>query len=194
MTVDPHTDLPDARLLRALWTGLLLAPTAFLLNLEVAYALVPTACSSRAPVLVHLVHLGCLALAGFGGDLARWGRRPDQSYPFHGRTRALDQRLVRPGHRSPMDSQFHPRSVPVTMIDRHDLWTAWSFEPAVVIGLGLSLLLYLGGCRAVWQNAGRSHGVRSWEAACFAGGWFILAIALVSPLHHLGGVLFSAHM
>ena|SRR5215213_5503869 len=71
MTVDPHTDVPDARLLRALWTGLLLAPTAFLLNLEVAYALVPTACSSRAPVLVHLVHLGCLALAVFGG-LTAW--------------------------------------------------------------------------------------------------------------------------
>lgn len=71
MTVDPRTDIPDARLLRALWTGLLLAPVAFLLNLEVAYALVPTACSSRNPLLIHLVHLVCLLLAGVGA-LTAW--------------------------------------------------------------------------------------------------------------------------
>ncbi|HET6796833.1 MAG TPA: hypothetical protein VFH40_06675 [Gemmatimonadales bacterium] len=66
MTVDPRTDVPDARELRALWAGLLLAPTAFLLNLEVAYALVPTACSTHSRLLVHLVHLACLILAGLG--------------------------------------------------------------------------------------------------------------------------------
>ena len=66
MTVDPRTDVPDARELRALWAGLLLAPTAFLLNLEVAYALVPTACSTDSRLLVHLVHLACLILAGLG--------------------------------------------------------------------------------------------------------------------------------
>jgi putative membrane protein len=30
--------------------------------------------------------------------------------------------------------------------------------------------------------------------ACFAVGWIALALALVSPLHALGGMLFSAHM
>ena len=40
MTVDPRTDIRDAKELRDLWTGLLLAPIAFLLNLEVAYAMV----------------------------------------------------------------------------------------------------------------------------------------------------------
>ena len=71
MTVDQRTDLPDAREIAALWTGLLLPPAAFLLNLEVAYALVPVACSSGATLPVHLVHLGCLILALVGGVFAR---------------------------------------------------------------------------------------------------------------------------
>jgi hypothetical protein len=70
MTVDQRTDLPDAREIAALWTGLLLPPAAFLLNLEVAYALVPVACSSGATLPVHLVHLGCLILALVGGVFA----------------------------------------------------------------------------------------------------------------------------
>ena len=71
MTVDSRTEIPDARELRALWAGLLLAPAAFLLNLEVAYALVPTACSTGTRLLVHVVHVGCLLLAG-GGALIAW--------------------------------------------------------------------------------------------------------------------------
>jgi hypothetical protein len=66
MTVDPRTDVPDARHIWSLWIGLLLAPTAFLINLEVAYALVPAACSSRNQLPVHLVHLTCLLLAVIG--------------------------------------------------------------------------------------------------------------------------------
>ena len=71
MTVDLRTDIPDARAIWALWVGLLLAPIAFLLNLETAYALVPTACSSHRELPVHLVHLGCLLLAA-GGLLTAW--------------------------------------------------------------------------------------------------------------------------
>jgi hypothetical protein len=66
MTVDPKTEVPDARQIRALWIGLLLAPMAFLINLEVAYALVPTACSSHNELAVHLVHLACLLLTLYG--------------------------------------------------------------------------------------------------------------------------------
>jgi cytochrome c oxidase assembly factor CtaG len=40
----------------------------------------------------------------------------------------------------------------------------------------------------------RHQGVRPLEAACFAAGWLLTALALVSPLHALGGSLFSAHM
>src|SRR4051795_1531630 len=71
MTLDPRTDIPDARELRALWAGLLLAPAAFLLNLEVAYALVPTACSTGTRLLMHGVHLVCLFLAA-AGALTAW--------------------------------------------------------------------------------------------------------------------------
>jgi hypothetical protein len=70
-TVDTRTDIPDARAIRALWIGLLVAPAAFLLNLEVSYALVPTACSSRNHLLTHVVHLVCLLLVVFGG-LTAW--------------------------------------------------------------------------------------------------------------------------
>jgi cytochrome c oxidase assembly factor CtaG len=76
----------------------------------------------------------------------------------------------------------------------HDLWSAWSWEPFVVIPLLLSACLYLRGVKALWRNAGSGHGIGRWEAAAFAAGWVTLALSLVSPLHRLGGVLFTAHM
>jgi cytochrome c oxidase assembly factor CtaG len=79
-------------------------------------------------------------------------------------------------------------------VEPHDLWTAWSFEPPVVIALWLTGALYALGLRKVWRAAGTGHGVARWEAACFAAGWTALVLALVSPLHALGGALFSAHM
>jgi hypothetical protein len=78
MTVDPRTDIPDAPEIRALWTGLLLAPAAFLLNLEVAYAVVPRACSAQSRLLVHLVHIVCFLLAA-AGALTAW-----RSWRAHG--------------------------------------------------------------------------------------------------------------
>ena len=82
MTVDSRTDIPDAGELRALWSGLLLAPAAFLLNLEVAYALVPTACSTGARLLVHSVHLACLFLAAAGALIAwRSWRQTGETWP-----------------------------------------------------------------------------------------------------------------
>jgi putative membrane protein len=76
----------------------------------------------------------------------------------------------------------------------HDLWSAWSFEPLVVAALGITGWLYLRGVRAVWQSAGARRGVQMWEVGVFTAGWLTLAVAVVSPLHRLGGVLFSAHM
>jgi putative membrane protein len=76
----------------------------------------------------------------------------------------------------------------------HDFWTAWSFEPPVVASLVLTAALYLRGIRALWRNAGSGRGVQVWEVAAFGAGWLALAAALVSPVHRLGGVLFSAHM
>lgn len=72
-------------------------------------------------------------------------------------------------------------------LEPHDLWTAWEFEPGVVIPLAIFALLYVRGARA-------SRGVALYQMACFWSGWILLALALVSPLHPLGEVLFSAHM
>ena len=76
----------------------------------------------------------------------------------------------------------------------HDLWSAWSWEPLVVVPLLLSAWLYVRGVQALWRNAGFGRGVARWEVAAFAAGWVTLALSLVSPLHRLGEVLFSAHM
>src|SRR5215207_1755415 len=78
--------------------------------------------------------------------------------------------------------------------DWEELAWAWTFDPLVFAGLVLSAGLYAAGLRRLWREAGPGRGVRRWEAACFAGGWLALALALVSPLHAWGDVLFSAHM
>ena len=72
-----------------------------------------------------------------------------------------------------------------------DLWYAWSFDPLVVIGLGVSALVYFIGLRNLWRESGRGHGISRWAAAAFAVGWVSMSIALVSPLHPWGEVLFS---
>ena len=79
--------------------------------------------------------------------------------------------------------------------DLHDLLTTWGWEPFTILGLVVSAWLYVAGIRRLWRAAGRSGaGIRRWEAWCFAAGWFALVVALVSPLHPWGKVLFAAHM
>jgi putative membrane protein len=75
-----------------------------------------------------------------------------------------------------------------------ELWTAWAFEPFVVAPLVVTGWWYARGLRRLWREAGVGHCVRRWEAAAFASGWLALVVALVSPLHPWGNVLFSAHM
>lgn len=76
----------------------------------------------------------------------------------------------------------------------HDLWRTWGWEPVVLVSLALSAFLYVRGVRLLWRAAATGRVVSRWEAACFAGGWLALFVALVSPLHPWGRVLFSAHM
>jgi putative membrane protein len=76
----------------------------------------------------------------------------------------------------------------------HDLIRTWSFEPLVWILLALSAWLYVRGLRRMWKIGGAGSGVKTWEAWCYAWGWFALFVALVSPIHPWGRVLFSAHM
>lgn len=71
--------------------------------------------------------------------------------------------------------------------DPGDLWGAWSFDPAVVAPLMAAAILFLrGSCKT--KSLSRNQLLYFW------GGWTALAIALISPLHPLGEVLFSAHM
>jgi putative membrane protein len=72
-------------------------------------------------------------------------------------------------------------------LERHDLWTAWRFEPGAVIPLVVSAVLYACGARA-------HRGVTRKAMLLFWSGWVTLTLALVSPLHPLGEALFSAHM
>ena len=76
----------------------------------------------------------------------------------------------------------------------HDLLFTWGLDPLVIASLALSGWLYWRGVRHLWREAGAGRGIRRWEAAVFAGGWLALFISLVSPLHPLGEMLFSAHM
>lgn len=81
-----------------------------------------------------------------------------------------------------------------TPLAPHDLLGAWTWSIAIVLPLILCGAWYLVGTRALWREAGMGRGITRWEALAYAGGWCTLVIALVSPLHALGGVLFSAHM
>ncbi|HEY6112188.1 MAG TPA: cytochrome c oxidase assembly protein [Chthoniobacterales bacterium] len=84
----------------------------------------------------------------------------------------------------------------------HELLRAWSFEPGVVIPLLLSGFLYARGVlrlrRAVPTTNRKSRLRRGYggqvDIFCFAAGWLALVIALVSPIHPWGSVLFSVHM
>jgi putative membrane protein len=83
----------------------------------------------------------------------------------------------------------------------HDEWAAahltraqaqrsWSFEPEVVIPLAIVAVLFTVG-------AYRRRGKPGWSLAqvgFFIAGWLTLFIALVSPIHKLGSLLFSIHM
>jgi putative membrane protein len=74
------------------------------------------------------------------------------------------------------------------------LWSAWTFEPIVVVLLLVSAALYVLGLLRLWAAAERGAGIPEWRAASFGLGWTVIALALLSPLHALGGALFSAHM
>jgi putative membrane protein len=75
-----------------------------------------------------------------------------------------------------------------------EIGTTWTWDPWVTLPLALSGGLYLAGIIRLWRRAGTGRGVRLWQASCFALGWLLLVVALVTPLHWLGERLFVAHM
>jgi len=76
----------------------------------------------------------------------------------------------------------------------HDLWTAWTFAPTVIVGLAGASWLYARGVRALWHAAGTGRGITAWRVACFASGIATLAIALLSPIDGVATALFAVHM
>jgi putative membrane protein len=73
-----------------------------------------------------------------------------------------------------------------------ELAGSWTFEPAIVAGLGLGALVYgRGRARLRRRIVGADATPR---ALAFYGGLVVLAAALLSPLEALGSTLFSAHM
>lgn len=76
----------------------------------------------------------------------------------------------------------------------HDAWGAWSWEPGVLLGLAVTAFLYARGWISLSRRSRRRRGARRREAVAFWAGWAALAVALVSPLHRMGGALLWAHM
>ena len=76
----------------------------------------------------------------------------------------------------------------------HDLWTAWSWEPVVVVGLVVTAALYARGMRRLRSRSVRRGPARRAEATAFWLGSSAFALALLSPLHRLGETLLAAHM
>lgn len=75
-----------------------------------------------------------------------------------------------------------------------DLPYTWGLDPLVILSLLVSGWLYLRGARRLWREGAKGRWPWRWEAWAYAAGWLTLFVALVSPLHPLGEVLFSAHM
>ena len=71
---DPSTEIPEAARLRMLWTGLLLAPAAWLTSLQLGYMLVRPDCVAGTLLRQHVVHAGFLVIA-LGGLLVAWRAR-----------------------------------------------------------------------------------------------------------------------
>lgn len=76
----------------------------------------------------------------------------------------------------------------------YELSRSWEFDPLVVVSLVVSAVVYFAGIVNLWRATKPGSGINAREAAAFAAGWMSLAVALVSPLHPWGEVLFSAHM
>lgn len=76
----------------------------------------------------------------------------------------------------------------------HELWSAWSLDPSVVVVLLTVLALYAHAVHGQ-PRAGRGRvGIARWRLGAFGAGMFALVVALVSPLDRLAEALFAAHM
>jgi putative membrane protein len=73
-------------------------------------------------------------------------------------------------------------------------WLAWSFEPGVVLALGLTAVVYIRGRWVMVRRAGGANRRLRSQTWAFIAGMVALAIALFSPIDVLAGQLFWVHM
>jgi putative membrane protein len=76
----------------------------------------------------------------------------------------------------------------------HHEAAGWTLDASVTLPLTIALLLYAIGLRRLWRRSRRGHLRLRREATLFGAGWFVLAVALVSPLHEAGERSFTMHM
>jgi len=69
----------------------------------------------------------------------------------------------------------------------HELWSTWNIDPVVLPALLLLAAVHM-------RGRTRARGAPRWRDRCFSGGLLAVAVALLSPLEPLSGVLASAHM
>lgn len=75
-----------------------------------------------------------------------------------------------------------------------DHWSEWHFDPLVLLALGALTVAYAVGWHRLRRRSGREYATIP-RGIAFLAGINTLALALVSPLHHLGtDYLLSAHM
>lgn len=73
-----------------------------------------------------------------------------------------------------------------------DLWSAWNFQPAIVLSIATVAWMYLRGQRELRLRTRLSKS--GWRTAGFLAGLVMLCVALISPLDALSSALLSAHM
>ncbi|NND73643.1 MAG: cytochrome c oxidase assembly protein [Ilumatobacter sp.] len=71
-------------------------------------------------------------------------------------------------------------------VQPHDVWSAWRFDPFVLVGLLVAAALYVTGCRSLRNS--------QCQTGAFLGGLAVIALALLSPIDAMSAVLMSAHM
>jgi putative membrane protein len=88
----------------------------------------------------------------------------------------------------PWEALAHAPGDPVA-----DPWR-WNGDPWLIGPLLLAAAVYAHGCLRLARKAGRGRGLGRARQLAFAGGWILLAAALLSPIDTLGGELFWVHM
>jgi cytochrome c oxidase assembly factor CtaG len=77
--------------------------------------------------------------------------------------------------------------------DERVWWRVWAWDPATVASLFFMAAIYVAGLRAL-RKATQTPQKLQGAARCYAAGWGLLVVALISPMHPWGQVFFSVHM